>query len=221
MKTATASSLIKYFELLAGLTGIFFFYRKKESIWFAFAVFLVLLFGMESLGTWFAKNKMYLHNTNLYKWIAVPSQFIMYHFIYYKIVPEKFRRIVILSGLLFLLFALYENIFLKEQHFYAISLTISLGCISVLFFGLAYFFELLKSNHILGFKQQMAFWFCAGLLVFYLGSFPYLTFYNSMSNSENVNIARLYKVYRWIFIFLNYIMYLLFTIGFTWSRPKS
>ena len=221
MTTAAASNFTKYFELLAGLTGVVCYYKKYQSIWFAFAVFLLFLFGMEEMGTWYASKKLYLANTHLYKWIVVPASFLMYHFIYYKIVPEKLRRGVIVSGSLILLCAVYENNFLKEKHYYAISLTISAGCVAILIFGLSYFFDLLKkSDDLLRFKQLMSFWFCAGLLTFWLGSFPYLTFYNSMSNSPNFQIAQLYKAYRWIFIFLNYTMYTLFTIGYVWSRPK-
>lgn len=217
MKTAFASNLIKYFELLAGITGIICFYKKRNSIWFAFAVFLVCLYGLEELGNWFGKNKMYVQNTNLYKWIVVPSLFIMYHIVYYTIAVKNIKRLVISSCILFLILALYENIFLGKEHFYSISLTISFGCISVLLFGLIYFFNLLKSNEILNFWKLMPFWFCLGLIIFYLGSFPYLTFFNSMAISKNRDA---YFMYRWIFIFLNWVMYILFTIGFICSKQK-
>lgn len=218
MKTAFASNLIKYFELLAGITGIICYSKKRNSIWFAFAVFLVCLYGLEELGNWFGKNKLYLQNTNLYKWVVVPSLFLMYHVLYYSITLKNIKPFVLISAVLFLSSAFFENVFLNKEHFYSISLTISYGCLSVLILSLSYFFLLIRSDDILHFKRLMPFWFCLGLLVFYLGSFPYLTFFNSMADLKTRNA---YFIYRWIFIFLNWIMYLFFTIGFIWSKPKS
>lgn len=219
MKTATASSLIKYLELTAALTGMFCYYKKRRSIWFAFAVFLLFLFSMEMLGTWLGQQKMFLQNTRLYKWLVVPALFIMYHTVFYTILKKKvIRKSVIISGAVFIAIALFENVFWNQKHYYSLSLSISIGCISVLTYTLLYFFQLLKSDSLLHFKKLMPFWFCIGLLIFYLGGFPYLTFFNSMAISHNKDIV---QAYRWIFIILNYIMYLLFTLGFIWSKPKQ
>ena len=218
MKTGTASALIKYFELLAGMAGIFCYYKNKKSIWFAFAVFLVLLFGMEALGGWYGKHKMYVQNTNLYKWIVTPLIITMYHAVYYTILSKKFKPIVMGSAIILLFGVLIENIYLGKEHFYAVSIAQSVFCVAILFFSMLYFFGLLKGHEILHFKKLMPFWFCTGLLIFYLGCFPYLTFFNSMAIAHNKSIAH---AYRWIFILLNYIMYLLFTLGFIWSKPKQ
>lgn len=218
MNTAFASSLIKYFELLAGITGVICCFKKKNTTWFTFAAFLICLYCMEQLGSWFISKEMYVQNTNLYKWIVIPALFTMYHIVYFSISTKKIRPVVIISGILFLLFALFENTFWRKDHFYSISLTLSYGCLVVLLLSLSYFFHLLKSDQILYFKHSMPFWFCIGLLIFYLGGFPYLTFFNSMAIAKNQDIA---QTYRWIFIFLNWIMYFLFTIGFIWSKPKQ
>jgi hypothetical protein len=218
MNTAFASSLIKYIELLAGITGVICYYKKQNTTWFTFAVFLISLYCMEQLGSWFIIKEMYVQNTYLYKWIVIPALFTMYHIVYFSISTKKIRPLVIMSAILFLLFALFENIFWSKAHFYSISLTLSYGCLSVLLLSLSYFYQLLKSDQILHFKHSMPFWFCLGLLIFYLGGFPYLTFFNSMSIAKNQGIA---QIYRCIFISLNWIMYLLFTIGFIWSKPKQ
>jgi hypothetical protein len=218
MGAALASNLIKYLELLAGITGIICYYRTPKSIWLVFAAFLISLYGLEELGSWMGRNKMYEENTHLYKWIVIPALFVMYHIVYFSITIKKLRPIVLASGILFLLLAIFENLFLKDEHFFSISLTLSYGCLSVLLLSLFYFFQLIKSEEILYFKRLMPFWFCVALLIFYLGSFPYLTFFNSMSISKNRETA---AIYRWIFIALNWIMYILFSIGFICSKPKS
>jgi hypothetical protein len=218
MTTEFATNLIRYFELLAGLTGIVCYYKKRQSIWFTFAVFLICLFGFETLAHYFGTHNMYNYNSNMFKWIVIPLLFGIYHFIFYSINNGSIKKYAAFTYFLFLLLVIFENIFLKNVHHFQISLSISVGCISLLYFSLHYFFNLVKSDDLLHFKTSMAFWFCSGLLLFYLGSFPFLTFFNSLAISKDKTV---YTIYRWIFIFLNYIMYLLFTIGFICSKPKQ
>jgi hypothetical protein len=218
MTLQIASSLIKYFELLAGLTGIVCYYKNRKSVWFLFSIFLLCLFGFETLGHLYVTHKMYGYNTILYKWIVVPLLFFMYHFCFAKMINKKSRPIIVVSYCIFIVLALLENLFLADKHYYSISFTLSYGCIAILFFSLAYFYELLKSDDILIFKKLMPFWFCLGLMIFYLGDFPDLFFGNYLAIIRGSSLA---VAYRWIFIFSNYIMYLLFTIGFICSKPKQ
>ncbi len=218
MKIALASNLIQYFELLASLVGVGCYYKTKKSIWFTLAVCLIILFGFELVGEWLGKYKMYNTNTNMFKWIVIPLLFGLYHYIFYNINKGTIKKYTALTYLLFLVLVIFENAFLSRSHKYQISLSISVGCISLLCFSLHYFFQLVKTDELLHFKTSMAFWFCCGLLLFYLGCFPFLTFFNSLAISKDRSVA---TFYRWIFIFLNYIMYLLFTIGFICSKPKQ
>ncbi len=217
MKIVFAQSLIKYFELLAGLVGIACYYKKRNSIWFILALFLIILFGFEVIAVWLNKHEMYKSNSIMYKWIVIPLLFGAYHYIFYHITTGTIKKYAIIFYLLFACLVIFENLFLSKTHNYQISLSISVGCISLLYFSLHYFLQLVKTDELLYFKTSMAFWFCCGLLLFYLGSFPYLTFFNSLAISKDKTVA---TYYRWIFIFLNYIMYLLFTLGFICSKPK-
>lgn len=217
MTTEFATNLVRYFELLAGLTGIVCYYKKQQSIWFWFAIFLLCLFGFESLGHWFGTHKLYKYNTIMYKWIVVPLIFLVYHLCYNRILVKKYKPAVIVSFCIFTILALFENLMLAGKHYYSISFAISYGSIAISFFSLVYFFQLVKSDDILYFKKLMPFWFCLALLLFWVGSLPDLFFINSFGNNVKTTLA---IAYRWIFIILNYIMYLLFTIGFICSKPK-
>lgn len=217
MKTAIASDLIKYFELLAGFTGIICYHKTPKSIWFVFAVFLVCLFGLEATGSWLGKNKMVDANTKLYKWLIIPSIFIIYHWLYYSFCNNKSRPYILAGAVIFIILALLENIFLSKQHYYSISAAVGYGCTALLLLSLNYFIWLLKDNSILHFYRSMPFWFCTGLLIFYLGNFPYLVLFNSLGVSVSKTT---YGLFRWLFIILNYLMYLLFTTGFICSKPK-
>jgi hypothetical protein len=218
MTTEFATNLVRYFELLAGLTGVVCYFKKRQSIWFAFAVFLICLFGFETLGHFFGTHKMYKYNTIMYKWIVVPLIFLVYHLCYHRILLKKYKPIVIISFCIFATLALLENLFLAGKHYFSISFTIGYGSIAISFFSLIFFNQLVKGDDILNFKNLMPFWFCLALLLFWVGSLPDLFFINTFGDNIKTALA---IAYRWIFIFLNYIMYLLFTIGFICSKPKQ
>jgi hypothetical protein len=213
-----ATNLVRYFELLTGLTGIVFYYKKRQSIWFAFAVFSICLFGLETLGHYFGTHNMYKYNTILYKWIVIPLLFLIYHLCYYAIMAKKYKPVVIASYCLFALLALLENLFLAKKHYFSISFALSYGCVAISFFSIAYFYQLIRGDDILKFKTLMPFWFCLGMLLFWLVGFPQFFFVNIFAENAKTALA---ITYRWIFIIQNYIMYILFTIGYIWSSRQK
>jgi hypothetical protein len=218
MKASFAQQLIPYLELLAGITGIICYFNDKRSLWFKVAVALVLLFCFELLGEWLGTHDLRKANSMMFKWFVIPLLlFGIYHLVFYSINKGSTKKTVVFVYAFFLCLVVFENIFFNTMHKYQISLSISAGCISILYFSLHYFFDLVKTDAVLNFKTSMTFWFCCGLLIFYLGCFPYLSFFNSLNISKDKTI---FNFYRWIFICLNYVMYLLFTIGFICSRPK-
>lgn len=217
MNQSFASHLIPIFELIAGITGIYCYAKNRNTFWFWFAIFLLCLFGLEELAGWFGKHKMYDYNVRLAKWVTLPFWLGVTHIMFYITATEKIKRFAIINFVNFVVITLYEILIIGKEHYFTNSLSLSYSCLAVLFFCMLYFFGLVKSKELLHFKTQMAFWFYLGLFVFFLGCFPYLTFFNSLAISKNRDAA---SMYRWIFIFLNYIMYLLFTIGFICSKPK-
>jgi hypothetical protein len=213
-----ANNILLFLELLSAVCGLYMYRNNVKSVWFAFAIFLFFIFSMDLLGGWLSMKKMYSYNTNLFKWIVEPLLFTMYHIVFYTLVSKKIKGIVVISAVSFLLLTIVENVFWGKIHFYSNSLTMSYGCLMVLVFCMHFFYKLINSEEILNFKSLMSFWFCLGIFIFFLGSFPYLTFFNSLAMAKNKDIAQLY---RWIFITLNWLMYLFFTIGFICSKQKQ
>ncbi len=212
-----ASGLIKYFELIAGIIGVIAYYRNKGSFWFAFALYLVLLFGMEYTGYQLLKNGMYKQNTLLYKYVIIPSLFCAYHFLFYHLLKKHKLKVLISLGI-FLVIALVENLLLSQQHYFSISMALAYGALAVVACSIVYLLNLVKTDEVLKFNTNMGFWFCIAILLFYVGSIVKLTFFNSLVFPKNSTIA---TFFNWIFIVLNYIMYFLFTIGFICNKPKQ
>ncbi len=62
----------------------------------------------------------------------------------------------------------------------------------------------------------MLFWVSLGLLLYYLGTFPYY----GLRNTFVKDFHDVFVTYTYIEYFLNSLMYLMFTISFIWGNPN-
>ncbi len=62
----------------------------------------------------------------------------------------------------------------------------------------------------------MLFWVSLGLLLYYLGAFPYYGLRNVLAR----DFQGVYITYTYIVYVLDILMYLMFTISFIWGKPN-
>lgn len=62
----------------------------------------------------------------------------------------------------------------------------------------------------------MLFWISLGLLIYYLGAFPYY----GMRNVLAKEYKEIYITYGYIIYVLDILMYVMFTISFIWGKPN-
>ena len=63
----------------------------------------------------------------------------------------------------------------------------------------------------------MFFWVNLGLMLFYVGTFPYYAMFKTLYETE----PNLFNVLSWIGVLLNYAMYSFFIIGFLCTNIKQ
>ena len=203
------SDIIKYFELAAAITGFIYFGKLKGSFWRFFPFFLLILFLLECLGQYLSYNGN--ATLVLYKFIVIPSIFGTYSYIFTKILSNKFSKFIYLGCIVFAASLYAEATFLASSHRFFCSFSLSVANIFFLIYVLKYYIELVNSEKILTFYNQLEFWFCSGILIFYLGCLPYFSLMNLIVSKFYTSI---FVPYTWVFIGLNYTMYLLFIVGF-------
>ena len=201
------------FELLAGITGLIYWKKLRGSYWQYFPIYLLSIAGLETIN--------YLIPISLRGPLAIyfiiPFEFLFMYWLFYKTLNSRPKLVwtgvfIYVSALIFELIndahPIGKDVFLSFSY--------TIGNIVLLVFILYYFYDLVNSDRILTFYHEQMFWVALGLLLFYLGAFPYFGMYNYLRN----NYMSLLFSYTWIVIFLDYIMYLLFVVSFIWRKTN-
>lgn len=199
------------FELLAAIIGLINWQRVKNNYWKWFPFYLLLLPILETLTYWTPKAMINYINT----FIIIPIEFLFFCWLFYKNSQQK--KIVILGSCIYIVSFIAEMLLaekMKSRYFFSFSY--SIGNLILLIFILRYFYYLIFTERILFFYRERMFWVALGLLVFYLGTFPYFGLYNLLVTKH----FKLLISYTWVEIFLDYTMYLLFAASFIWGREK-
>ncbi len=207
---------IKAFELIAAIAAFANWHKWKTSYWKWFPVYLLVLFLIECTGNILAYLQFYKANGNLYKYFGLPLEFLFFCWFYYNCFNKKLKPLSIYCAALFILSWIIESFFIHERSAYFSSLSYCTGNVVIVIMVLAYTLNLSFSDAILQYRTNPAFWISIGLLIFYLGTFPYYGLFNLLAQKY----MHMHEMYTWVMIFLNYTMYLIFAGVFIWSKPK-
>ena len=191
------------------LTGIVL-YRRLQPKWLRlFIYFLLLTMAVEVIATfysqYFKKSNHFIVN------IYLPLSFGFYFFIFYKTFETKKNKIICsITFIIYLLFFLCDIIFIEG--FYSFnSYSYSLGSILIVFCCLLYFMWLFTSDRVMNYFKIPMFWISTGLLFFFVGSLVEMSLFKYMMNNH-LDIDG--RIYQFIMITLNIVLYGAFTISF-------
>lgn len=211
-------SLIIIFQIAAALTGLLLMNKWKTTPVRYFIIYLFVIALCEIAGYFLGENHLYITKGYLYKYGVLPFEFFFFSFFFYKILDSKIsKRVITTCALLFLLCWIFEIIFLDNQYLPFSSFSYSVGNLFLLIYIFSYFNCLAVSEKILFFYKEPFFWITAGLMIFYLGSFPYYLIFNTIAKNYYRTI---YLPYHLIVIFMNYLMYSIFTFALICTKPS-
>lgn len=204
------------FELFAGMIGLVKMYNIIFSYWKYFSFYLILIAILEMIYYWLIYSLGYKTAGNiLINFIIIPLEFLFFCWLFYKNSQQK--KLILIGSIIYILSFIAEILLAEQLKSYSFfSLSYSIGNIVLLVFILQYFYYLIFTERILFFYRERMFWVALGLLVFYLGTFPYFGLYNLLVTKH----FKLLISYTWVEIFLDYTMYLLFAASFIWGREK-
>ncbi|MET0463468.1 MAG: hypothetical protein ABW007_09945 [Chitinophagaceae bacterium] len=201
-------------EIIAAVAGLIY-YRKNPITLFSW--FLVAVAIIELTGLYMRLKEWYGPLLKFYTMIAIPLQMIMLHgvfIIYFRSTKKKAVPWICLA--VYLLSFAMEMLFLTGAKNVYLSASYSTGNICLLVLIMLYFQHIMKTPEIFNLRSSMMFYICTGLLLFYLGSFPFFALFNYLVE----NYTAFQKNYYWAMMTLSCLMYLTFTAGFIWSKPK-
>jgi hypothetical protein len=146
--------------------------------------------------------------------MQAPLEMLFLNWFFYNTLNKHYRKIVTAGTVIYITVLILEKTLFHYNSYYFQSLSYTVANLFILIYITLFFMELMNSEKILVFKKLTVFWIVCGLLVFYLGTFPFYGLYNELSKNIDIFIP-----VAWVATSLNYCMYLLFTIGFVWGKP--
>jgi hypothetical protein len=200
-------------ELLAAVT-VFATWKKWKNNYFIVFPFYLTVISLLELAHFLLFKYHYRNAADIIYTIAPFLEILFISWFFYKTLSPKKRNITIAGAAVYIAAFVVEKTILKENTYYFQSLSYTVGTLFILIYLILFFTELARSKNIFTFKQLTVFWVACGMLVFYLGTFPFYGLYNELAKDLNVFIP-----VAWVATTLNYCMYLLFTIGFIWGKP--
>jgi hypothetical protein len=207
--------ILRLLELVACVTGFIYWGKIRASFFKWFPVYLGFIVISESIGEFLRSPAMEKLNRAYFNYFEIPVEFLFFFGLFYS--TNRFKKLSLVCAALYLLSWFIDLVYFSKLEFVFYSFSYTLGNLLLLILILNYFVQLVTSNNILNFWKDMLFWICTGLLVYYLGTFPYYGLRNTLWK----NYTNLYYTYSYIMYILNSLMYLMFTFSFIWGRPST
>ena len=204
-------------ELLAFLSSIRYWKKIRNTHWKWFSLFLLFIVLAEFAGRYFTSHNMDNANHQFYNYFEIPMEFTFFFWLFYKTFSNtKIKWLPIVCAIVYLVSWLMDILYFSQHHFFFYSFSYTIGNLLLLVLTLRFFMQLVTSDAILTFRKNMMFWVSSGLMLFYLGTFPYY----GLRNTIAYNYIDIYTTYSYIVCILDSFMYLMFIFSFVWGKPN-
>ena len=199
-------------QLLCALVGLFCLKELKNSYWKWFPVYLTFIFLQDIFWT-LRPAEMRDFSEEYYAFFGIPIQYLFFFWLYaYKSLNNE--KLFYTFALIYLLtYIPTEFYFEKINLVYSINLTV--GTILLAFLIVMEFKKQIKNDNILEFQKNKMFYVNIGVILFYVGTYPFFAFEELLSKEPYVAVWNGYYLF---FLLSNYSMYLLFTASFIWGK---
>lgn len=211
--------LIKYFELIAFIVGVFYFKKFSDS-YLKYFLFLLGAVVIVEFSIWILQSYAAIlpaYNYFIYN-VVTSIQYIYYFSLYYKIMTDAaYKKLIKWFMILFLVSLVINFVFLQKLSVDGVfhSYTFSLGAILLIASIGLFFAETLKTDRVLYFKRYLMFWISIGLFTFYTSIVPLILIINFLPKEVPPDIIVA------IMFILNLMMYSCFTLGFILGKKYT
>lgn len=203
--------ILLFVELLAGIVALYYFFQLKNTYWKWFSIYLIFIAIQEVVSYSIISKNI----NNYYVYFGIPLQFLFLFWLYaYKSLNNKILYAT--SSIIYLATYFPIELYFKEKYVLnKINMTIGTSILIILV--IMEFLKQIKNDDILLFKENKMFYINTGVILFYIGTYPFWGFFDIILRQENKTILTFYSFY---FILSNIIMYLLFTASFIWGKHR-
>jgi hypothetical protein len=207
--------ILNCFELAACITGFLFWNKIRHTYWKWFPVYLAIIVAIELTAEYFSYVQLNQPiNDAIYWYIGLPLEFLFFFWLFYQYFKPRKWPLILAS--IYVVIWFLDQVYLSNMNLNFDSFSYTIGNALLLIYLFIFFIKFSNSNAILHYRSSMFFWVALGLLIFYVGTFPFY----GMRTTLIREYPGIFYVYWYIQFFLNYCMYSLFIVAFIWGRPK-
>ena len=181
-------------EFLAAFIGTLYFYRLKNSHWKWFVVYLVIIFLQELFWiklSWFSRGT----RTAYYTYIGIPIQYLFFYWLYASKSQDN-KILFRISSFIFLSSIVFLNVFLGPTE--VLLLSTHIGITILIALVILEYIKQIQKDDILRFKENKMFYVNAGMVIFYVGSYPFQLFAEELYKNH-LDIYTIYYSYFLLF----------------------
>ncbi|MDI1256298.1 MAG: hypothetical protein PSV16_09355 [Flavobacterium sp.] len=199
-------------EFLCALVASLYFKKVKGTYWKWFAIYVILIFILEVISIFGLDNYPEIRKF-YYDFFVIPGEFLFLYWLYaYK--SLQLKKLFVASCFIYLITLVAYLFFFKEPTL-VFSITYVVGNLLLLIMVCLEFYNQVQTDKILQFKKNMMFYVNAGVVLFYIGTLPFFTFYGLILKDMAI-----WNNYYAFFMLVNNVMYLLFAAAFIWGEPN-
>lgn len=204
--------LLHYCEFIAMISSVLYYDKVKNTYWKWFTFYLIYIFIYE-ITTCFVQSHSNIEVINYLAFIQIPIEFI---FFFWLFACKSLER----KNLFFIAVTVYLGSFFIESQisntkFIFKSINNFIGTIILLILVILEFIKQIKSDSILLYKENKMFYINIGVILFYIGSMPFMGLYNYIMKEPEI-----WNNYYIYFMLSNCVMYLLFAASCIWGKVK-
>lgn len=150
------------------MAGMISYKRLKGSHWIYFVWYLGFIVAAEAIGQYMRQRSMVVANLRLYNYLVIPIEFLFNFLLFWFAFGEGKRKLPVVFTVIYLVSWLTDVLLLSRHRFFFYSFSYTIGNLLLLILILRFFLNLVTSNDILTFRENMQFWVSLGLLIFAL-----------------------------------------------------
>ena len=211
---STLLILLHLCELTSAIVSVFYFkyLRKGEQY---FSLYLCFIVFAELIGMALKYQPIQNYNTYFFSFFVIPMEYIfIYWFLIYTSFQKKYYWFSVSMSIVYIASIVLEQYYKKDFAF--LSLSYVVGAIGMLLSILINFSFHLNHKQIYEIKTEPTIYISIGLLIFYIGTFPYY----GMKNYLYTHYINVCIVYSYVSLVFNCIMYCMFTYSFLCHKRK-
>lgn len=196
---------------LSAIIGAFYLMKLQKTYWKWLSIYLIAIFLQETFWRYnfFSIGREF--KILYYTIFGVPFEYLFLYWLYaFKSLKNK--KLFLSSTLVYLLSLITSLLYKKTEEVYSISINIGTFILMVLL--IFEFIKQIKSDRILKFKENKMFYINIGLILFYIGNYPF----HILGPELYANYLDLWNLYYIYFLITNSIMYLLYSASFIWGK---